>query len=395
MHEKRNRWFTVLVTTAILIGSANAQVFTSSGSTGVDGDLIVAKDLTFTTLPKGGGNIYNFKTIQIAAGATLRLSGSVFPNPLYFLAQGAVTIAGTIDLNGDNGSTVRSATASDRVGPTVPGAGGYGGGPPLFGANAQLPGFGPAGGGINQCSSSLGGGGGFTGNQFLVPLVGGSGGGGSSYAGGAGGGALLIASSVSITITGTVTAKGGDTSNTVPPDQVYSASGAGAGGGIRLVAPLVTGTGLISSVGGFVDGRCTARQNGIVRLEANQNTFSGSVGGTYYTATPGGLFLPSPTGQPSIVVTSVGGISVNTSPTGAFTVPDVTVNSTSPLTAQIQAANVPTGTIPTLYILTENFPDQKIVSTPLAGTLATSSATATVTLPPGYSKGFITATWTQ
>src|SRR5580692_1820333 len=92
--------------TFCIAATLHAQTF-PSGSTGADGDLIVnaAGVTTFKATPVGGGNIYNFKTIQIAAGSTLRLSGSVFPGPLYFLAQGAVTVTGTIDLSGQAGFT--------------------------------------------------------------------------------------------------------------------------------------------------------------------------------------------------------------------------------------------------------------------------------------------------
>ena len=216
----------------------NGQSF-PSGSTGADGDLIVNTPgvTTFTAVPVGGGSIYNFKTIQIAAGSTLKLSGAVFPSPLYFLAQGAVTVAGTIDLSGQAGT--EPSTPAQRTGPTVPGAGGYGGGSAAFAGNAALPGLGPAGGVVGACAQLPGG---FTGNQFLVPLVGGSGGAGGSNSGGAGGGALLVASSVSISVTGTITASGGN--SIYVGGSAYA--GAGAGGGIRLVAPSITGTGTIT-----------------------------------------------------------------------------------------------------------------------------------------------------
>jgi hypothetical protein len=65
---------------------------------------------------------------------------------------------------------------------------------------------------------------------------------------------------------------------------------------------------------------------------------------------------------------------------------DVTLNSNSPLTVNIQAANIPLGMIPTVYFSTENFPDQKIAANAgLAGTVASSTATATVILNPRYS----------
>ncbi len=144
----------------------------------------------FTTAPLGGGSVYNFTTINIAAGSTLKLSGSVFPGPLYFLAQGAVTVAGTIDLSGQSGAAV---TISAQL-PTIPGSGGYGGGAGSWGNNSAQPGYGPAGGATSGsgCNINAPKPGGFTGNQFLVPLVGGSGGGGgTAQSGGAGGGALL------------------------------------------------------------------------------------------------------------------------------------------------------------------------------------------------------------
>ena len=392
----------VLSTAATLTG----QTF-SSGSTGADGDLIVSTPgvTPFTAKPVGGGTIYNFKTIQIAAGSTLQLSGAVFSLPLYFLAQGAVTIAGTIDLSGQSGSmpTASGGPSSQRVGPTVPGAGGYGGGTAAFAGNAAQPGLGPAGGAAEGVTCGGGGsGGGFTGNQFLVPLVGGSGGGGGvsnnpnnptlPTSGGAGGGAILIASSVSITVSGTITANGGGGG----PGGGFSGGG-GAAGGIRLVAPLIAGAGTITAAGGTSEGGCTNGSNGDVRLESFQYTFTGSTGGNLYLATPLNLFLPTAAAEPSIMVTSIGGVAVPPNPTGSFTVPDVTLNSNSPLPVNIQATNIPVGTPTTVYFFTESFPNQVITSTPLAATSTpgVTTATATVTLNPGFSKGFVTATWTQ
>jgi hypothetical protein len=367
----------------------HAQSF-PSGSTGADGNLIVNTGVTtFTATPVGGGSVYNFNTIQIAPGSTLKLSGAVFPGPLYFLAQGAVTIGGTIDLSGQSGSV--PTTPAQRTGPTIPGSGGYGGGAAPFAGNFALPGLGPAGGGVDACGSQYSGGGGFTGSQFLVPLVGGSGGagGGSSGSGGAGGGALLIASSVSITVSGTITANGGNG---------VSVSGGGAGGGVRLVAPTIAGTGTITAAGGSggTDFTCTHGASGTVRLESFQYTFTGSTGGNVYRATPVNTFIPASTAQPSLIVTSIGGVAVPPNPTGSFIVPDAVVNSSSPLTVNIQASGIPLGTIPTVYFSTENFPDQKITANAgLGGALASSSTTATVTLNPGYSIGYVTATWVQ
>lgn len=301
-----------------------------------------------------------------------------------------MTISGTIDASGQAGFT--PTTSPQRTTPTTPGAGGFAGGAASFGSNAPLPGLGPLGGAVNGgCNSGFGGGpGGQSATPFLVPLVGGSGGAGAAGLGGAGGGAILIASSVSITVTGTITAAGGGGYGTST-----ASSGGGAGGSIRLVAPLIAGNGTITAVGGPFYYCTNSGAAGTVRLEAYTSTFAGNAFGNVYTASPSALYLPAANTLPTIAVTSIGGITVPPSPSGTFTVPDVLLNSTSPLTVNISAVNVPQGTKPTVYFLTQNFPDQTIVAPALIGTLASSTTSVTVTLNPGYSIGFVTATWVQ
>ena len=382
--------------------TAWGQTFTS-GSTGADGDLIIATPgaTVFNQLPQGGGTVFNFRSIQIAEGSTLKLSGQLYPGSLYFLAQNAVTINGILDLSGGNAQPYGS-DVSLRV-PATPGPGGYSGGLGAFGTSPGQPGNGPGGGSNGFCGEGIGGS--FTGDAFLVPLIGGSGGGSIGLSsGGAGGGAILIASSISITVNGTINANGG-------AGILGGNSGGGSGGGIRLAAPTIAGNGTISAVGGegttcggSGDGQPPGR-SGIVRLEAFQDTFTGGFGSSLgngqgysypiqvYYGTPFNTFLP--TAVPAVQVTSIGGIPVSTSPTGSFTTPDVTVNSSAPLLVQIRAQNVPLGTTVTLFIFSENGPDQTITSTGLAGTLASSTATAAVTLPSGFSRGYVKATWTQ
>ncbi len=212
----------------------------SSGSTGADGAL------DFSSSPPGaiiefdpeafnpqldpeGDNIYHFTTITIPANVTVRLTAKHLNGPVFWLATGAVQISGTIDLNGAIGHSV-TPTPAGRI-PSLPGAGGFGGGVGgnNCGTTPPQPGNGPQGGGAGNLIGGQAGVGGFSGNQFLVPLVGGSGGGGRGFSscnqwgsgGGAGGGALLIASSISITISGTVTANGGP--GITPPPAVVLA----------------------------------------------------------------------------------------------------------------------------------------------------------------------------
>ena len=333
--------------------------------------------------PSGDG-IFNFKTITIAPGVTVRLAGDVYAPPVIWLASGAVNINGTIDASGQ--SSVSASVTTQRT-TTVPGSGGFFGGYPAVGANASGAGSGPAGGGVT-CSDnpSWAYSGGFLGNQFAVPLFGGSGGGGGgSHSGGAGGGAILIASDVSIAGAGSILANGGARTG-------YA--GAGAGGAIRLVAPTVTLSGLLnaSAGGNYYCPVHLGTAAGVVRIEA---FVIGAINasGNLYTATPYGLFL-SRAGTPTVRVVSVGGNPVATFPTGTFTVPDVAVNSNNPLPVVIEAANVPVGTVVTLVIFSENGPDL-IKEATLAGTLASSTATVSVALPSGFSKGFVKATFTQ
>ncbi len=376
--------------------AALAQTF-SSGSTGADGALNLTTPGIIVFDPKkfnppldpDGDNIYHFTTINIAAGVTVQLRGDLLTGPVIWLAQGAVQINGMVDLSGQD-NLYAASTLQRTV--TVPGAGGYAGGYPVA-SGVGGAGAGPGGG--TFCSPynapQVGESGVFSGNQFLVPLIGGSGGGAMGpYGGGAGGGAILIASSTSIIGAGSIRATGGN-----DPTPNYAISGTGSGGAIRLVAPSVTFSGLLNVSGGTPGARCRNGTNdGVIRIEAFQ---IGSINklGTLYTATPFGLFLPSTSAGPTLRVVSVGGNPVATLLSGAFTMPDVTVNSNLPLAVSIAATNVPVGTIVTLTIFSENGPDQTIQSTPLAGTLATSTATASVTLPSGFSKGFVKATFAQ
>lgn len=161
----------------------------SSGSTGSDGALnITAPGVTYFD-PKAmlinpkGDNIFNFTTIAIASGSILRISEVKVHGPVYFLAQGDVTINGAIDLIGSD-SPGPTATAAEQI-PAFAGSGGYSGG--LGGIHGDsnhqaLAGNGPGGGAAGDINSTAtyAVGGAFTTNRFLVPLVGGSGGGGTN-----------------------------------------------------------------------------------------------------------------------------------------------------------------------------------------------------------------------
>lgn len=394
----------LIVTSGVVMSGmrlAGAQSF-SSGSNGSDGALNLTTPGTILFDPKSfnppldvdGDGIFNFTTINIAAGVTVKLSGSIFTRPVFWLATGAVTIDGVIDLSGEAGH-LRTSLASVRA-PSVPGAGGYSGGVGGRDAsNPAQPGNGPGGGVIGINGAPLGGafgGGTFTGNTFLVPLVGGSGGGGEllggdfGAGGGAGGGAIVIASSNSITVNGLINVIGGSANGS-------SFAGGGSGGAIRLMAPTISGSGALLANGGNAINNSFRGLRGRVRIEAfNFSSLGGGIGAEFTVASPYNVFLPI---LPTVRVVSVAGVPVNQSPTGSFQMPDVSINSASAVTIVIEARNIPVGTVVKLHLFSENGADQFVDTTPLAGTSQTSTATASVVFPTGFSRGFVRATWTQ
>lgn len=138
----------------------------NSGSTGADGALSYTTPGTYYFDPNSLGlnpaiqNVFNFTTINIASGVTVKLSSKVLNGPVYWLAQGDVTINGTIDLSGEAGQDA-TTLASLRV-PGAGGAGGYSigvGGVVASGLPGAEPGNGPGGGAAPTGGYTAGGGG--------------------------------------------------------------------------------------------------------------------------------------------------------------------------------------------------------------------------------------------
>jgi len=251
----------------------------SSGSTGADGPLNVTSNLTLDLPPTG---IFNFTTITVASGSTLRFNRNPLNTPVYLLATGDVVIIGTIDVSGK----VSTFGKGGEGGP-----GGFDGGSPANGQETSPgdglgPGGGkgsvnnPGGGAYSSINCPSGGSGQAYGNTLIVPLIGGSGGGGTTRSdglggGGGGGGAILIASNTRISIgsSGKISSFGGDGIGSV-----------GSGGAVRLVANQIDGSGQVVAMAGS----CTAGF-GRVRVDAT-NRFAlflnygvSSIGGTPHT----------------------------------------------------------------------------------------------------------------
>ena len=304
---------------------------------------------------------------------------------------GAVTIAGTLNLSGGNGYAPGS-NSSLRA-PSEPGPGGFAGGVGATDSSPGEPGAGPGGGTYPNGSGSyaaLGTGcgpGSIYGNNLLVPLRGGSGGGGAQSVfgagAGAGGGAIQIVSSVSVTVTGSILSNGGN--------DVSQQAGPGSGGAIHIEAPTFAGSGTIAATEGI--GACSGGGTGTgwIRVDATTNTFSGAI-----TPTPsfGPLFnSPLPSAEPTVSIVSINGVAVPAVPSGSFLTPDVTLNSAAAVPISLAAANIPLGTALTLTISSETSSDQVVTTSALTGTVASSTATASIVWPLGVSRVYVRASW--
>jgi len=402
---------------------AHAQGNFSSGSTGTDGAFAPTANIT-VQLPENG--VFNYTTVNIPSGVTITFKRNSKNAPVTILASGNVAIAGAIALDGEGGALHKGGTGGPggfnggaggiiidgyNLGTTGDGPGGGAGGRfvdptngPIGGGGAGFSLVGGNGGGSNQV---MGVGGPRYGTNTLLPLIGGSGGGGGGSpldsnfqggSGGGGGGAILIASSGSITLTGSIHARGGAGSNA--SGECSAGGGGGSGGAIRLVANAITGSGTLDVGGGGGGGgsvfRCSPQpqyqhanggrgSSGFVRIEAfDLSSFSIAVAPNDSTAIsitqPKPAILPN---APQLTIASVAGITAPTSPRGSLSgAPDIVIptTQTTPVPVVIQGANLSVGTPVQVTVTPENGARTPVNCT-LAGSQTSSTCTANVLLP--------------
>jgi hypothetical protein len=353
----------------------------------------------------GGGpaeGVYHFTNFDLAhpnaAFIELYPVGYEGPVPLTILSQQSFRLFRvTFHMEGVAGWTITASLPPTGFGPPGgrPGPGGFAGGnggkmgSPSTDGN---PGFGPTGGAGGHANvGEFGQDAGPTPiATSLIPLVGGSGGGGTGAwdtacgfrgpggSGGGGGGALLVAANVQINLdTSAIDARGG-----LGGYNCFGyRGGSGSGGSLRLVAPTISGNSTIQL------------SNGIIRVEGNAAAFSGFIDTVRGTV----LSAPQPArpgGVPTLRITSVGGIAVGQNPTGSISTPDVTFQTapSGPVTVNLAASNIPT-TSPAKVVTVRANPligtSTEAESTPLTGSLQSSTASASLTIPAGA--GVITA----
>ena len=400
MNEKLKLRIGMCLFIAMALAASPASAQFSSGSSGADGALdltgetgVVVLDPTALGIDPEGDNIFHFTSITIPADVTLALKLPTLPNySVQMLSIGPIVILGEIDIRGGDG---HGAGIDDPVFFSVPGPGGFAGGtgarPPLPAVAGQGPGVRFSG---TRCADHWA----KYGNKFILPLRGGSGGGGGGTTtvlgggGSAGGGALLLASDVSIQIDGTIDAQGG-TALAAPS----GLGGSGSGGAIRLVAPIVSGSGVLNVQRGPHNGGpglCFNGSAGWIRIEATSRPFDGQFIVVSFALSVVGL-SPATTvltdksiflGSLSII--SIAGEAV-VDPEGTFYDVDVTFDTPTTADIVIVSSDVPDNTTVKVQIFNETLgvPDTNCV-------LTDNQCTATATFPSGFSRVQATASWT-
>lgn len=142
-----------------------------NGGTGADGAFAPVANVTIDTSVQ---SVFNFTTVQIPAGVTVRVVG---PTPMTWRIQGPAQIDGTIDARGSAGASGGNNLTGGDGG--LPGPGGFAGGDagcsiaagPFNGTG--FPGGGPRGGGPGLDAGPVPG-------TFTDPVGGGGGGGGAT-----------------------------------------------------------------------------------------------------------------------------------------------------------------------------------------------------------------------
>jgi hypothetical protein len=441
-HIKHSRFkLGALISTLCLAGLAAPALAFDSGSTGADGDFSPTVN-TELQIPESG--VFNFTTVNVPTGVTVTFKKNSTNTPVVILASGNVTIAGTINVSGgkaaDSGAAGNGNIGDDGI-PGSGGPGGYEGGRggennkknggqglgPGGGAGGKFhspyinggggAGFGSNGGDTgtySETSRPSGKGGPSYGSSQLLPLIGGSGGGGggggASFAGtggGGGGGAILIASSGTVSITGSLLARGGN-SGFSQGSGCGARGGYGSGGAIRIVATAISGNGTIAanqpntsySTHDTDSSSCWVSGNyaywggtgapGRVRLEAETITRTQASDPVHSFGSPSSVFVA---GLPTLRITSVAGVAAPISPTGNA---DITLPSTTPnpVTVEFATTGVPVGNTVSLRVTPAYGDPTNVVSLAITGTTAAGTASVSATLPSGPSVLSATTTYT-
>ncbi|MCF6249824.1 MAG: hypothetical protein L3J75_00950 [Methylococcaceae bacterium] len=329
----------------------------NSGSDGSFGPVDASLGgITTIDLPPDG--IIHATTINIARGNTLKFNHNALNTPVYLLATGDIVINGSINISGTHGNTTNRGQGGpggfDGGLPSDPPGAGFGPGAGLGGDSSSLNIAGNAGhktnGGLNTYDGKA------YGSDLLIPIIGGSGGGAiraiDSFGnivfcgGGGGGGAIVISSNTRIVFGGirgfTIISAGAG----FPAScgiSLNPLAGAGSGGAIRLVAPVITGgVSLNVGAGSIASGR--------IRVDAIDRSQASLTAGNNIIITYGTFMQVFPPVIPQLDITDVAGqiIAVGAPLPISVTLP---FNSPPTQSVTIQASDF-TGIVPIRVVFT-------------------------------------------
>ncbi|MBL0420168.1 hypothetical protein JI739_07390 [Ramlibacter sp. AW1] len=444
-----------LIAALALAACAPAAFAFDSGSTGADGALAPTVN-TVIELPPSG--VLNYTSINIPQGVTVKFKRNTLNTPVQLLVAGDVTLAGSIDIRGEDArhsGTYGDGNLADDGIPGVGGPGGFDGGRGGQADQAQQPavirggtGLGPGGGlggieGADGCSGRgyhkfVGLGAGHAtagsavadmrwrcgsnadlsflakpyGSNLLQPLIGGSGGGGgrggANYpgsGGGGGGGALLIAASgtIQLAASSSIDATGGDAGG-VGGINAGGEGGGGSGGAVRLVASRIAGNGKLFAAGGCINQNNNRRQTCLYLP-----SFSGYGGAAGRIRLEADNITFSGTSDPAYTADKPGPLFLANVPAlridtvGGKQVPanptgqadlSFPADLANPVTVTFKTINVPTGNTVLLRVLPAYGQPIEALSPAIVGSAAEGSASVQVTLPPGPSVLQATTTYT-
>lgn len=369
----------------------------NSGSDGHDGALNPTSNLVIDMADHPDG-IYHYTSVNIPSGVTVSFIPNAGNKPVVWLVQTSCKIYGVVNLAGKpksigSGSLggpggFRGGAAGGQTSLAESGLGPGGGSPGAFNSTNRVHGGGASFATVGTSSGAYVGfyasPGDIYGSQYLIPLIGGSGGGGSvglPLGGTGGGGAILIAANAQVILDGTITVQGGS------GDQ--SASGPGSGGAIRIITSPFSGNGNLLANGGNCSdaGYPPASQiggDGRIRLDIQQNTFTGSSSGQVSQGFQPIIMLP-PNQSVGLDIFSVGGVSVSANPAGQLTSPDVIVpaNQQNPVPIVVHCTNIPLNTEVIVDVKPSNGATVRAIALNTSGTQASSTATVLVNMPRG------------
>ncbi len=314
--------------------------------------------------------VFKYASVNIPVGVTVTFKNHPTHAPVVWLVSGNVTIAGTVKLDGANGTY----DAILRLAPPESGPGGFRGG--AVGPTGFGTGFGPGG-------ANFGGHGTYNltyGNPQILPLIGGSGAGSTQYnenkSGSGGGGAILIAAAGTIQLTGSLSANGGPQ----PPETSGNGATFGSGGAIRLVSEQVTGNGNVSAIS-------ATSSSGRVRIET-------SLLSTNLVINPNTVAVPPPAtpviwpaaNAPTTRILSVDGVGAPADPSSPLlSSADVGVQNNGNVDVLIQTTNFPISGNVKLRVGPKYASSSLVNAVYVSGTFTTATWRATLTFNPGFS----------